>query len=127
MQLGDRGTTDARLRAIAVQREEDHTVGGIAYFEAYSVFSSELPKFAESDETAAQQVSVQKRYEEPKINVGAITIIAAGSASSILLGNGMKHRAESRIKHIRQFARPGAPACRRLPASALDTEGADSP
>jgi spore germination protein PE len=108
VQIGDRATTDARLRALAVQREEDHISGGNAYFEAYSVFSSQLPAFAESDETAAKQVAVQRINCSPQINVGCIKIIAAGSASSIQLGNGMQLRGESRIKHIRQFAKPGS-------------------
>lgn len=103
MQLGDRGETRARLRALAVQRKENHTEYGNAYFESYPIFSRPHPVLR--DPAIESGAYIQTSYEnaDPCIRVGCILVTAAGSASSVQIGNGKLVTADSRIKHIRQY------------------------
>jgi spore germination protein PE len=108
-QLGDRAELKASIRGLAVQREINHEDAGDAFFEAYDIFNRPLPSLpapsAEDD-----QVVMRKQNRNQCIRVGCIYIIAVSGAASVLIGNGMKATAESRIKNIRQFARPVPPA-----------------
>ncbi|WP_028610406.1 spore germination protein GerPE [Paenibacillus harenae] len=106
VQFGDRGETNARLRALALQRKEDHTTAGDVFFESYTVFYRDMPKLIDPDYDSGQVLALERSNRSPHINVGCIHIIAAGSSSSILAGNGMNLTADSRIKHIRQYPRP---------------------
>ncbi len=102
IQIGDRGETRATLRALAVQRKEDHTEAGNVYFESYSIFSK--PYAILVDPTADEEdMPAAFSHAEPCIRVGYIRIIAAGSAASVQLGNSRLVGGDSRIKHIRQF------------------------
>ncbi|MOA10425.1 hypothetical protein D3C78_1303140 [compost metagenome] len=106
VQFGDRGETCADLQAIAVQRQSDHASAGDVYFEAYSIFSRPLPRLIDPDYDQKQIVELKRINLSPHITVGSIRIIAVGSSASVQAGNGMKLSAVSRIKHIRQYARP---------------------
>lgn len=106
VQLGDRGETNAKLRALAIQRQEDHTTAGDFFFESYPFFYRPLPVLVDPDYDNNQVVKLSRTHCAPNITVGSIRVIATGSSASIQAGNGMRLTADSRIKHIRQFARP---------------------
>ncbi|MFC5652174.1 spore germination protein GerPE [Paenibacillus solisilvae] len=108
VQLGDRAELNASVRGLSVQREINHEDAGDAYFESYSIFDKPLPAFpAPSSED--DYLFMRKQNKNQRISVGCIYVIAVSSAASILIGNGMKTTAESRIKHIRQFAEYSSP------------------
>ncbi|MGM0880605.1 MAG: spore germination protein GerPE [Bacillota bacterium] len=106
IQFGDRGETTARLRGLAVQRQEDHTTAGDFFFESYEIYNRPLPVLVDPDYDNGQVIRLNRTNCEPYITVGSISVIGAGSASSIQAGNGMRYTADSRIVNIRQFARP---------------------
>jgi spore germination protein PE len=105
IQTGDRGETNARLWGLAVQREEDHTTAGDVFFESYKIYQRPLPVLVDPDYDNGQVIRLNRTHCAPYITVCSISLIAAGSASSILAGNGMRLKAESRIMNIRQYAR----------------------
>ncbi|SFS60914.1 spore germination protein GerPE [Paenibacillus sp. BC26] len=119
VQIGDRAEVNASLRALAVQRAADHIESGKVYFESYSIFDRATPSWdplgIASDDVPA---FIRTTNLKPTISVGCIEIIAVSSAANVLIGNGLKMRAESRVKHIRQYARSmptgsslGGPQC----------------
>lgn len=103
VQFGDRGETNAKLSALAVQRAEDHTSAGDVYFESYPLFNRQLPELTDPLYDTGKLLRYNRTNGSPCILVGYIRIIAAGSASSIQIGNSMRVTSESRIKHIRQY------------------------
>lgn len=103
VQIGDRGRTDARIRALAVQRQEEHLTAGEVYFESYEVFSRPLPVLSDPAYEAGEVIRAERKHEQPCIRVGCIRVTAAAVASSIQIGNGRSVRGEARIKHIRQY------------------------
>jgi spore germination protein PE len=106
VQFGDRAETNAKLRAIALQRQEDHLTAGNVFFESYPFFSRRLPELNDPDFDNGQVLQLNRTNCYPNINVGFIHLIAASSSASVQVGNGMCLRGESRIKHIRQYPRP---------------------
>ncbi|CAM3961964.1 spore germination protein GerPE [Paenibacillus alkaliterrae] len=112
VQLGDRGETKAKLRAIALQRQEDHTTAGDVFFESYPIFYRPFPVLNDPVDDNGAVIQLDRVNGSPNITVGCIRVTAAGSAASILAGNGMHLTADSRIKHIRQYPRlhPTPPA-----------------
>ncbi|RAP78070.1 spore germination protein GerPE [Paenibacillus montanisoli] len=106
VQIGDRAEVNASLRALAVQRGASHAESGNVYFESYSIFDRETPTWdplgTASDEVPA---FIRTTNRQPAITVGCIEVIAVSSAALVLIGNGLKTKAESRVKHIRQYAR----------------------
>ncbi|MFD0586766.1 spore germination protein GerPE [Paenibacillus sp. GCM10027627] len=108
VQFGDRGETDAKLQALAVQRAEDHAKSGNVYFESYEMFERQRPVLVDPAYDAGEVVTVNRINECPIIHVGWIEIIASGSAASILIGNSNRLTGDSRIKHIRQYPKKGA-------------------
>ncbi|MGO4374698.1 spore germination protein GerPE [Paenibacillus sp. MCAF20] len=106
VQFGDRGETNARLRALAVQRKEDHTTAGDVFFESYRIFDRQLPELVDPQYEPGQGVQIERINCNPYITVGCIQVTATGAASSFLAGNCMNVNSESRIKHIRQYPRP---------------------
>lgn len=102
-QFGDRCETYAKLRAIAVQRQEEHWKAGDFYFDSYSIFNRPLPKLKDPQYENGKGVLIRRINCSPQINVGSVRIIAAGSSASLLAGNSMRYTGESRIKHIRQY------------------------
>ncbi|MBB3114403.1 spore germination protein PE [Paenibacillus phyllosphaerae] len=103
VQFGDRAEIDAKVRALAVQREVSHEERHNVYFESYAVFNRPLPLWP-LPEPAEQSVTVSTHNIQPRICVGSVDLIAASSSAMLLIGNGLKAKAETRIKHIRQFA-----------------------
>ena len=106
LQIGDRSETNAVIQALAVQRAEDHLTAGKVYFESYPIFNRPLPVLHDPDFEGGNILELTRVNCSDSILVGAICVIAAGSSSSIHIGNGKKLRASSRIKHIRQFPYP---------------------
>ncbi|MGG4143129.1 spore germination protein GerPE [Paenibacillus algorifonticola] len=106
VQLGDRGLSTPKLRALALQREISHDQAGDVYFESYDLFTQSFPSFDDFDGPAKDMVHIKRTNHCPRIVVGCVYIIAMGSSSSVQAGNAMETIAESRIKHIRQFKRP---------------------
>jgi len=105
VQLGDRAVTSAKLRALAVQRKEDHLTSGEVFFESYELFSRPLPVLIDPEFDYAGGIELFRTNCAPNITVGYIQVIASGSAASIQIGNGVTLNGESRIKHIRQYPR----------------------
>jgi spore germination protein PE len=103
VQLGDRGETRARLRALAVQRKEDHTESGNVYFESYPIFSRHHPILRDPAIESGAYIQTSFENADPCIRVGCIHVIAAGNASSVQIGNGKLVTGDSRIKNIRQY------------------------
>ncbi|MCA0754552.1 spore germination protein GerPE [Paenibacillus sp. N4] len=106
VQFGDRGETKARLIALALQRQEDHTTSGDIFFESYHIFFRDLPSFHEPDSPMGNVAKLERINCEPNITVGCLKVTASGSSASIQAGNGKRLTGESRIKHIRQYPRP---------------------
>lgn len=103
VQFGDRCKTDMRLRALAVQRKEDHAKSGDVYFESYRIFSRPDPVLVDPEFEAGRVIRTSKTHCDPCIRVGFVRVIAAGNSSSIHIGNGHSVTGQSRIKHIRQY------------------------
>ncbi|WP_308634541.1 spore germination protein GerPE [Paenibacillus silvisoli] len=106
VQIGDRAEVNTSLRALAVQRGASHHESGNVYFESYSIFDRETPTWDPLG-TASDEVPtfIRTTNRKPAITVGCIEVIAVSSAALVLVGNGLKSRCESRVKHIRQYAR----------------------
>jgi spore germination protein PE len=102
--FGDSAELNARLKALAVQREADHLIAGEVFFESYAIFTRKLPNLLDSDPLQAE-VTMSVQNKEPVICVGCLDVTVASSASVVHIGNGKLVRNESRVKHIRQFAR----------------------
>lgn len=115
VQFGDRGDTHAMLRALAVQRAEDHSTSGDAYFEAYPIFRRPLPYFIDPLHDAGQLIAMERINHCPDITVGFVRVTALSSASSFLAGNARSNNGISKIKHIRQFPSQSA-AAKSLPS-----------
>jgi len=120
IQVGDRSEVYARMRTIAVQREQDHTVGGEAQFNSYPIFYRPWPVHSQLYEPLPVQVTT--RNLAPCIQVCSVDILATSSAALILIGNGRVSRAESRIKHIRQFAAPSVSAVLNSPQAPTEDQ-----
>ncbi|MFD0958668.1 spore germination protein GerPE [Paenibacillus chungangensis] len=103
VQFGDRGDTYANLRALAVQRAENHITAGEAYFESYDIFRRPLPYLIDQLHDTGQLIQTERFNHCPDITVGFIRVTAMGSSSSFLVGNARSNNATSIIKHIRQF------------------------
>ncbi|MFC4810016.1 spore germination protein GerPE [Paenibacillus sp. GCM10023250] len=107
IQFGDRANVNAKLRGVAVQRESDHLSSNRVYFESYTIFSRPVPPVSPFlAEAAKDPVQVRTVNRDPRIGVGCIEIIAVSSSATVLTGNGVNMRAESRISNIRQYAKP---------------------
>lgn len=106
VQFGDRAETKGMIRALALQRKEDHTTAGDVFFESYPIFYRPLPVLVDPEFEDGRGVQLIRTNCSPNIIVGNIHVIASGSSASIQIGNGMKLTGESRIKHIRQYPRP---------------------
>ncbi|MFD1955891.1 spore germination protein GerPE [Paenibacillus thailandensis] len=121
LQLGDHAEATPVLRGLALQRETLRGKGDV-YFEAYDIFDRPLPVLRDPVAEAGLDVSIGRYNHSPRICVGGIRIIAVSASSIIQAGNGMRHTAESRIKHIRQYRRPLP-----YPGIADDGPAGDSP
>jgi len=120
IQAGDRSEVYAQLQTIAVQRELDNTVAGEALFSSYPIFKRPWPFDIQGP--APLPVEVTTRNLSPSIQVCSVDIIAVSSAALILIGNGRVSRAESRIKHIRQYAAPSISAILNSPQTTADNQ-----
>jgi spore germination protein PE len=105
VQFGDRAETDAKLIAIAVQRQESHSTAGDVFFESYPMYFNPVPVLNDPDFDNGQVIQLERTNCIPNITVGVIAIIAVASSTSVLIGNGMDLTADSRIKNIRQYPR----------------------
>ncbi|BBH19588.1 hypothetical protein Back11_09330 [Paenibacillus baekrokdamisoli] len=106
VQLGDRSELQSSIRGLAVQRAISHEDAGNVYFESYSIFNRPLPSIPETLDDSEGQLIMKTHNKDPRISVGSIYVIAVSGAASVLIGNGMKTTAQSRIKDIRQYRRP---------------------
>ncbi|WP_165279939.1 spore germination protein GerPE [Paenibacillus protaetiae] len=106
LQLGDHASATPLLRGLALQRETEHKSEQDVYFESYNIFDRPLPKLIDPIADSGMDVRILRTNRSPRISVGKIFITAMGASSIVQAGNGMRHTAESRIKHIRQFKRP---------------------
>ncbi len=104
IQLGDREETNAKLQALAVQRQAGHRQSGDAFFESYPIFARERPTLIDAADT--ELIHQTTTHLSPHIHVGIIRVLAVSSAAHVLAGNSCHLVADSRIKHIRQYAKP---------------------
>ncbi|MFS0722798.1 spore germination protein GerPE [Paenibacillus sp. 1P07SE] len=111
VQLGDHDSFTPIVRAIAVQRQEDHLTAGEASFASYPFFTRPFPLFPlpPAGANSSESLAIDKLHLSPDIHVGSISVIGVGSSSLVQAGNGRYTRAESRVKHIRQFRDPAHP------------------
>ncbi|MBH5318099.1 spore germination protein GerPE [Paenibacillus sp. GSMTC-2017] len=103
IQFGDRGETNGKLQALAIQRATDHTTSGNVYFESYRIFNRPRPELIDPVYDAGDAIYVNRTNRSPAILVGCIRVIAIGASSSLHIGNSKRVIEDSRIKHIRQF------------------------
>ncbi|WP_219837778.1 spore germination protein GerPE [Paenibacillus sp. R14(2021)] len=108
VQFGDRADSTPKLRGLAVQRESDHLISKEVYFESYNIYNRQVPPATPWLQAAAKAapVTMSTFNCNPRISVGCVDIIAISGAALMLVGNGANIKSESRIKNIRQFARP---------------------
>lgn len=119
VQIGDTAHINARLAALAVQRELDHPVAGTVDFAGHRLFSFPLPVLPPAHDPP---VTVNTVNECPRITVGKIRALAVSASSVMLAGNAGNVSSESRIKHFRQFAGPLS----YLEAAAASSQSAES-
>jgi spore germination protein PE len=112
LQLGDRSESNSMLRAIALQRQEDHNLSEDVFFESYVIFSRPIPAITDANDDDSI-VQTYRLNQCPRISVGCMNITNVGASAQVVIGRGQNHRAESRIKDIRQFAghHPLPPIC----------------
>lgn len=103
VQFGDRGSVNAKVQALAVQRQQKHSRRGEMFFESYSVFSRPLPEIIEPA-TEDTRVHMSVTNIQPRICVDSVSIIAVSSCGLIFVGNGLTSTSETRVKHIRQYS-----------------------
>ncbi|WP_052703148.1 spore germination protein GerPE [Paenibacillus beijingensis] len=101
--IGDTTDINAKLRALAVQRQMDHTAGGTVEFESFGLFSLPQPALRPIGERG---VKVNTVNECPRICVGSIKTMSVGASSVLLAGNTVNFTGDARIKHFRQFSGP---------------------
>ena len=80
VQFGDRAETNALIRALALQRQEDHTTAGDVFFESYPLFYRPLPVLIDPDFDNGQGIPLIRTNCSPNIIVGNIQVIAAGAS-----------------------------------------------
>ncbi|MFB9330619.1 spore germination protein GerPE [Paenibacillus aurantiacus] len=118
VQFGDRGAVNAKVQALAVQRQQPHSKRREVFFESYSIFSRPLSQIIEP---AFEETNVRMSVTnvQPRICVDSVGIIAVSSCGMIFVGNGLTSMSETRVKHIRQYAtaRPLPPVGGQCPAS----------
>ncbi|TYP72716.1 spore germination protein GerPE [Paenibacillus methanolicus] len=103
VQFGDRGEVNAKVQALAVQRQQRHSRRREMFFESYSVFSRPLPAIIEPTNEFTD-VNMSVTNVQPRICVDSVGIIAVSSCGMIFVGNGLTSTSETRVKHIRQFS-----------------------
>ena len=101
-----------------MHREINHQDAGDAFFESYEIFNRPLPSLPPLLDD--DHLIMRKQNRNQRIRVGCIYMIAVSDAASILIGNGMKATAESRIINIRQYGRP-------IPPTSLPSETVNRP
>ncbi|MEF2247229.1 spore germination protein GerPE [Paenibacillus sp. IITD108] len=109
LQVGDRRSTNAVIRAIAVQEQKRTPSSEEEYFEAYPLFDYPLPDL--NALLPEPQVEMKRTLYSDTIQVGKLDILAVSTAVSIIAGNSQTYKADSRVKHFRKFKpiMPGLP------------------
>ncbi|XID94098.1 spore germination protein GerPE [Paenibacillaceae bacterium WGS1546] len=103
MQLGDGGKTDLKSKALAVQRAIPNNFDDEFRFASYPLFYKPALRLLPS-----QAVVMNSASSWPTINIGSIYALGVSDSALLRAGCGGPVRAESRIKHIRNF-NVGAP------------------
>lgn len=110
IQFGDRQNFNAKYRGFAIKQTVYKTTAnaGEPMFDQYPVFSNQYKK-NQLIRFPRLNINVNKPLylcELPNIEaekqIQHINIIISSTSSSVLIGNGKRHYAESRVKHIRQ-------------------------
>lgn len=101
VQVGDNGTSDLWDYAIALQRAIPDFAGDETRFASYPIFFLPIPVWppVPSDCMSASGPGSE-------IRVGRVKVVTHTASSLIRIGSAGPLRAESRIKHIRQFNDP---------------------
>lgn len=98
IQIGDSTFVNSFSRALAVQREEEIFFGTEGSYNAYSIFSEEIP-FTPIKEN----ILMYRHNLNPVIKVSSIDLIGVTAASVLHIGNTCHVQLEARVKHIRQL------------------------
>jgi spore germination protein PE len=98
VQLGDVNETSQRSKALAIQRAIANYEEDEFHFASYELYY--LPK---KTLQPCVPVNFQSCSPLPNINIGFVRAVGVSASSILRVGCGGPLRAESRIKHIRQF------------------------
>lgn len=110
IQFGDRRNFNAKYRGFAIKQTIYKTTAnaGEPMFDQYAVFSKQY-KQDQLIKFPRLKINVNKpKYlcefpdTEAEKLIDHINITISSTSSSVLIGNGKRHYAESRVKHIRQ-------------------------
>lgn len=96
--IGDSMQVTPKVKALAIQREEERYFGSEGNFSTYPIFKEEIPLPVFYD-----PIVTNFFHENPKINVHTINITAISSSAVFHIGSTKDIVAESRTKHIRQL------------------------
>lgn len=100
LQIGDSVQIKPLTRALAIQRQVQLFYGNEGDFEAFPIFTMEIPKF-----DTVENIIVKRHNPTSFIKVNQIKVTSVSSASVYHIGSSTNIDAESRIKHIRQLER----------------------
>lgn len=99
-QFGDNEVIEPESRALAVQREKELFFGDEGNFQAYPIFTANIP-----EPSFKSDVRMKIHHSNPIIQVGSIEILGVSAASVFQVGSNRVIDSETRIKHIRQLLR----------------------
>lgn len=97
-QIGDSKHLAPLTHAIAVQREKEIFYTAEGNFQAYSIFTKEIPI-----PPITERINIRSINKTPTINVNTIRITAISSSSIIHIGATQTIKAEARVKNIRHL------------------------
>lgn len=97
-QIGDSTQITQRSQALAVQRQRQFFYGREGNLNAFTIFTTEIPKL-----DPIEDIVVQRYNHVSFIKVDRINIKSVSAASVYHIGSTTNIDAETRIKHIRQL------------------------
>ncbi|MFD2116094.1 spore germination protein GerPE [Paenibacillus yanchengensis] len=98
-QVGDRHTSNATTRALAVQQKLDSAAQMEVDFSQFPFFQSTMPSI--DTYVPPENNQFHRTLQQDKIQVGFVRILAASTAATVLAGNSSRYHADARVKHFR--------------------------
>lgn len=96
-QIGDSSHIHSRSRALAVQREVELFFGREGNFDAFPIFTMDIPR------PILRKPTITRHNLSPFIKVDNVNIIGVAASSVFQIGSTKTIDNETRIKHIRQL------------------------